>query len=161
MTDVAQRFWYVRNVRWPQIVADVHPSTKILQRPLHNIKRAGVAWLYRGLYVGVIRTGTGWVDTHKMNPREVQYWRWLAWTPRGGCYKSDPLQEPDQAQSAYETRRQAPTNLHLVRIWQLAYNLDKPLSGIAPDGIPWVIHGISDDATRDEATRAFHENLIT
>lgn len=117
--------------------------------------RSGVAWLYRGVLIGVAHDKGYWRHSkkHKSN---IWYrpWCWQVWAPNS-CTVRTPL---DQL-PARTLINQLSEVSDLVRARvDGALSTTPSLSGTALDGVPWEIHRIEDATARETASHEYLAN---
>lgn len=155
------RLYYVRGGASSAPVLDLkkRPNDAMWKRRLVDIKRSGLAWAYRGIYVGVVRTGTyqHW-DRHD-STSERHRWMWTLWVKRS-TQALRQVYHPDDELSVEATYTRTTSAIDAtVQRWLTKYLQEFP-DMASVDLIPMAIHVIEDPVARQSATDAYLESII-
>lgn len=154
------RLYYVRGgaSHTPALDIKKTPNPKTWERRLVDVKRSGIAWAYRGIYVGVVRTGTYQLFDRQDRVRERQRWLWTLWIRRT-CEPMRAVWDPEESLLVKDLYTLSSKTDATVQLFLDRYLKDFPnLQSV--DDVPLTIHAIEDPVARQSATQAYLEAVV-
>lgn len=154
------RFYYVRG--GTRVDTETRPFKGLADRMLRQVTRSGIAWVHRGLFLGVVRTGLDqYVNETTGRVRETERWVWRFWYPlkRLHEYKEFWVRVPDAALIG-DLPTLIPNSVDSEIGNAINYFIKRGDVGVFDaEGVPWALQQINDASARDAAIRTFRESL--